>query len=101
MSGPIDPSLQGSFRRDILDWHRGRFRFFPWRATRDPYEVLVGEILLQRTRGEHVVEVYKELVERWPTPQRLARARVGTISKVIRPLGLAKRAALISRMGRD
>jgi A/G-specific adenine glycosylase len=101
MNAAIDPSLEGSFRRDIFDWHRGRFRFFPWRATRDPYEVLIGEILLQRTRGEHVVEVYKELVERWPTPQRLARARVGTISKVIRPLGLAKRAALISRMGRD
>lgn len=84
-----------TFRRGVLGWGTKNQRSFPWRESRDPYEVLLGELLLQRTRGEHVVEVYREMLRRWPEPARLARARTSTISKVIRPLGLAKRAPII------
>jgi A/G-specific adenine glycosylase len=63
--------------------------------------VLVGEILLQRTRGEHVVEVYKEFLRRWPDPVALGRARESSILAVIRPLGLAKRAPRLKQLGRE
>ena len=86
-----------TFRTTLLNWGRRHRRSFPWRASRDPYEVLLGDLLLQRTRGEHVVPVYLEMLHRWPTPARLARARVDTIARVIKPLGLAKRAAVIKR----
>jgi A/G-specific adenine glycosylase len=61
--------------------------------------VLVGEVLLQRTRGENVAAVYLEVMRRWPTPDRLARARIGIISSVIRPLGLRKRAQTLKLLG--
>jgi A/G-specific adenine glycosylase len=61
--------------------------------------VLVGEILLQRTRGEHVEAVYEAFVHRWPDPQALSRARTSSIASVIRPLGLVKRAATLKELG--
>lgn len=79
---------------------RTAYRPFPWREARSSYEVLVGELLLQRTRAEHVVPVYREFLRRWPAPERLARARESTIRRVIAPLGLAKRATIIRRLGR-
>jgi A/G-specific adenine glycosylase len=84
------------FRKDLLAWGAKNHRAFPWRKSRDPYQVMIGELLLQRTRGENVVAVYDEMLRRWPTPAKLARARGTTIAKVIKPLGLAKRAPIIA-----
>jgi A/G-specific adenine glycosylase len=91
--------METRFRRAVIGWSGEHPRSFPWRETSDPYAVLVGEVLLQRTRGEHVPKVYTELLRRWPTPQRLARARVSSIATVIRPLGLSKRAASLKALG--
>ncbi len=88
------------YRRVMLGRFRRQPRAFPWRQTTDPYAVLIGEVLLQRTRGEHVVEVYRDFLDRWPDPGGLARARVSSISSVIRPLGLAKRAPMLKRLGK-
>lgn len=82
-------------------WHQNHSRSFPWRDSRDPYAVLIGEVLLQRTRGDLVAPVFVEFIKRWPTADRLGRAREETISRVIKPLGLAKRAPLIKRLGRQ
>lgn len=90
-----------TFRRAILRWHRVHPRSFPWRRRRDAYAVLVGEVLLQRTRGELVVPVFEEFVRRWPQPEDLARARLSSIASVIRPLGLAKRAPILKELGRE
>jgi A/G-specific adenine glycosylase len=87
------------FRRIILRWSRLHPRTFPWRESHDPYEVLIAEIMLQRTRGQNVVGAYEEFLRRWPTPEILARARTSSIESVIRPLGLAKRAAIFKRLG--
>lgn len=85
----------------LLEWYQGGgMRSFPWRESTDPYAVLVGEVLLQRTRGEHVIPVYEEFLRRWPTYENLGKARTTTIASVIRPLGLAKRAPLLKRLGR-
>jgi A/G-specific adenine glycosylase len=88
------------FRHSILAWYRRHPRVFPWRETHDPYSVLVGELLLQRTRGEQAVEVFSQFIRRWPAPADLARARRGSIEAVIRPIGLAKRATILKRLGR-
>ena len=86
------------YRRAVLAFHAERGRSFPWRDTTDPYAVLLGEILLQRTRGEHVEPVYREVMRRWPTPARLSRARKDTLARVLRPLGLTRRSAVIARL---
>lgn len=103
MSPPAAPNSRATraFREAILKDFDSRSRPFPWRMRTEPYAVLVGEVLLQRTRGEHVVAVYEEFLRRWPTAEKLARARVGTIESVIRPLGLGKRALLLRRLARE
>lgn len=91
--GPIELSRRRFFSRRLLSWGTHNQRKFPWREERDPFRVLVAEVLLQRSRARTVVPVYEELFERWPTPSDLALARVGQIEGVIRPLGLVRRAA--------
>src|SRR5213082_176459 len=78
-----------------MDWGRTHRRSFPWRETDDPFRILVAEVLLQRSRGKTVAKVYEKLFARWPDAESLARARVDTIEKVIRPLGLTRRAVTL------
>ncbi len=85
----------------LLAWGRSNGRTFPWRETRDPFRILVAEILLQRSRGRTVALVFERLFERWPDAGALARARVDAIERVIRPLGLVKRAATLREVARE
>lgn len=80
-------------------WHQERSRPFPWRDSQDPYIVLIGEVLLQRTRGDLVEPVFRDFIRRWPSFEKLGGAREHTIARVIRPLGLGKRAPIIKRLG--
>lgn len=88
-------------RSRLLAWGAENRRAFPWRSTRDPFRVLVAEILLQRTRSSSVERVYGELFRRWPNASALARARVNSVESVIRPLGLAYRARRIIALARQ
>jgi A/G-specific adenine glycosylase len=87
------------FRRVILEWSRYHSRTFPWRDRRDQYAVLIGEILLQRTRAENVVPVYENFLARWPDAPTLAEAGLTSIQQVIYPLGLPNRAKSLKRLG--
>lgn len=88
------------FRRQMLRWNRLHARSFPWRETNDLYAILIGELMLQRTRGEHVPEVFAEFIQRFPNPSALADAGLVSVSRIIRPLGLGKRAATLLELGR-
>jgi A/G-specific adenine glycosylase len=88
------------FRRTMIRWGHHQPRRFPWRASRAAYDLLIGEVLLQRTRGENVVPVFEDFLRRWPTASDLARARVSSIASVIRPLGLTKRAPRLKELGK-
>jgi A/G-specific adenine glycosylase len=89
------------FRRRLLEWGREHRRSFPWRETDDPWRVLVAEVLLQRSRGKTVAKVYEEFVRRWPDAAALSRARESSITAVIRPLGLTRRAASLRAMAKE
>lgn len=91
------PDVSG-FRRTLLRWGRLNRRAFPWREETDPFNILVAEVLLQRSRGRTVAVVYEILLKRWPTAEALAAARVGSIEKVIYPLGLTSRAKTLKAM---
>jgi len=58
-------------------------------------------VLLQRSRGITVARVYRELFRRWPDAEHLSRARESTITAVIRPLGLVRRAATLKALARE
>jgi A/G-specific adenine glycosylase len=89
------------FVRSLLAWGRRNRRDFPWRHEADIFRVLVGEVLLQRSRSATVAGVYQSLFERWPTVEALATAPVRSIAVIIRPLGLTSRAANLREMARQ
>jgi A/G-specific adenine glycosylase len=89
------------FWRALSAWGRANRRSFPWREMEDPWCVLVAEVLLQRSRGKTVANVYEELFRRWPDALALSRAREHSIADVIRPLGLLRRAGTLRAMARE
>ena len=60
--------VSGKLRR----WFRAHGRDLPWRRTRDPYRVLVSELMLQQTQVARVVDYYARFLERFPTVEALA-----------------------------
>ena len=84
---PPDRLLRGAFQRRLLRWYATHGRDLPWRRTRDPYRVLVSEIMLQQTQVDRVIPKYHEFLERYPTLQSLAAARTTDVKRTWRPLG--------------
>ena len=97
---PMD-DLTRAFAQPLLRWGRANRRAFPWRETDDPFQILVAEVLLQRSRGKTVARVFEALVDRWPDAASLAVARVDSVRSVIRPLGLVRRAAVLKALARE
>jgi A/G-specific adenine glycosylase len=58
----------------LLRWYGENGRSLPWRETRDPYAILVSEVMLQQTQVERVIPRYRRWLERWPTVLALAGA---------------------------
>ena len=59
----------------LIAWFGRAGRDLPWRRTRDPYAILVSEVMLQQTQVERVIPHYLVWLERWPTVESLAAAR--------------------------
>ena len=67
-------STVAEFQSMILEFYRQEGRSFPWRETRDPYAILVSELMLQQTQTERVVPKYLAWLEAFPTAADLAAA---------------------------
>ena len=61
-------------REALLAWYREHGRDLPWRRTRDPYAILVSEVMLQQTQAARVVPHYERFLARFPSPRALAEA---------------------------
>jgi A/G-specific adenine glycosylase len=73
-----------TFRHRLTRWYRRTGRDLPWRNTRDPYEVLVSEFMLQQTQVSRVELYYGKFLRRYPTIHALAaliRPRCGRAGK--------------------
>jgi A/G-specific adenine glycosylase len=81
----------------LLDWYAANGRDLPWRHTRDPYAILVSEVMLQQTQVERVVPRYLAWVERWPTAGDLAAAPAGDAIREWQGLGYNRRALSLHR----
>ena len=77
---------------DLLAWYAAHGRDLPWRRTRDPYRILVSEVMLQQTQVARVVPRYEAWVERWPDARALAGAPVGDVLRAWVGLGYNRRA---------
>lgn len=85
------------FRRIVWSNYRRAGRSFPWRETRDPYAVLVSEVMLQQTQTERVVPKYHEFLQTFPTLAALATAPTTELLRVWRGLGYNRRALALRR----
>ncbi|HEX9727548.1 MAG TPA: A/G-specific adenine glycosylase [Gemmatimonadales bacterium] len=88
------------FTRRLLAWYRRQARDLPWRATRDPYRVLVSEFMLQQTPVSRVIDFYPRFLTRFPTVGALARARPSAVREAWEGLGYYRRAANLHRLAR-
>ena len=98
MPGPADRQW---FRRRLLDWYRRHGRDLPWRQTRDPYRVLVSEIMLQQTQVDRVLPKYHEWLDRYPTFQALALAPEADAVRTWYPLGYNIRPRRLHAIARE
>jgi len=84
-------------RQRLIDWYHEHHRALPWRETRDPYRILVSEIMLQQTQAERVVPKYHEFLARFPTLAALADAPAGEVIRAWSGLGYNRRALNLQR----
>lgn len=91
------------FRKQLLDWFKSNRRVFPWREEGlTNYEIIISEILLQRTKAETVAKYYHEFLEKYPDWQNLTKATIEDLENILRPLGLYKhRAKRLSKISNE
>ncbi len=75
-------------REKILKWFKQYGRDFPWRHTDDPYQIMIAEFMLHRTKAEQVVPVYMDFLEEYPDIISLASASEKEMKKFTACLGL-------------
>ncbi len=84
----------------LLDWYARNKRELPWRRTRDPYAILVSEVMLQQTQVERVVPKYQEFLKAFPDFASLAESGVGEVIRAWSGLGYNRRAVRLWRIAR-
>ena len=85
----------------LLGWFREHGRDLPWRRTRDPYAILVSEVMLQQTQVERVIPRFTAWLERWPNAESLAAAPLADVLRVWQGLGYNRRAVNLHRAARQ
>src|SRR6267378_606425 len=88
----ISPKNVRAFRRSLLHWYHRHGRDLPWRATRDPYAILVSELMLQQTQVATVIPYYNAWLRRFPEFSSLADASEGDVLHAWQGLGYYVRA---------
>ena len=85
----------------LLAWFERHGRELPWRRTRDPYAILVSEVMLQQTQVARVVPRYVAWLERWPTVASLAAASPADVIREWQGLGYNRRGLNLHRAARE
>jgi len=95
------PARRQWFRRRLLDWYRKNGRDLPWRNTRDPYHILVSEVMLQQTQVDRVLPKYEEWLSLYPSLEALAAAPESDAVDTWRPLGYNIRPRRLHAIARE
>ncbi|MEK7612564.1 MAG: A/G-specific adenine glycosylase [Patescibacteria group bacterium] len=79
--------------QEIRTYYRGHARAtLPWRRTRDPYRILVSEVMLQQTQVDRVIPFYERFIKKFPNARVLARTPLRNVLKAWQGLGYNRRA---------
>ena len=95
-----ETAVRRAVRRRLLGWYARSGRDLPWRRTRDPYAILVSEVMLQQTQVARVLPAYRRFLARFPTLGALARASLGDVLRDWQGLGYNRRARDLHRIAR-
>lgn len=77
---------------EVLQWGLPRLRDLPWRHTRDPWAILVSEVMLQQTQASRVIPKWHEFIAAYPSPSVCAAASLGDVLRLWHGLGYPRRA---------
>jgi A/G-specific adenine glycosylase len=91
------PATIRAFQRRLIAWYQRHGRDLPWRHTRDPYSILVSEIMLQQTQVQRATLYYEKFLQRYPTVEDLARADEPAVRETWEGLGYYARARNLHR----
>jgi A/G-specific adenine glycosylase len=101
MTSPtIDAAHLEAVRGGVLAWFERHGRDLPWRRTRDPYRVLVAEVLAQQTQAERAAAAFPRFLERFPDVEALARAAPADVLRAWQGLGYNRRALALRACAR-
>src|SRR5213593_4447580 len=98
---PLLPAGALPFRRRLLSWYARHRRRLPWRGVRDPYAVLVSEMMLQQTQVARVLDFYPRFLARYPTLEELAVAPADAVREAWDGLGYYARARNLHAAARE
>lgn len=78
------------FVKPLLEWWEdlNERKSYPWRNTRDPYAIIVAEILLQRTKRDAVIKVFNDFLKKYPNAKALSKSNPDELKRIIGSLGL-------------
>ncbi|MGZ8413268.1 MAG: A/G-specific adenine glycosylase [Gemmatirosa sp.] len=96
----VDATRARAFGRRLRAWFRRHGRDLPWRRTRDPYHVLVSELMLQQTQVVRVVDYYARFLARFPTLHHVAEAEPSDVTAAWAGLGYYARARNLHALAR-
>ena len=97
MLGMVDEVLLRQAQERVLAWFAEAGRDLPWRATRDPYRVLVAEVLAQQTQAARAAAAWPAFLERFPDTATLAAAPPAEVLRAWQGLGYNRRALALRR----
>lgn len=93
----LDPDRIAAVQAGLVAWFAANRRDLPWRRTRDPYRILVSEVMLQQTQVDRVIPYYEAFLDRFPTVADLAVAPVAEVIRAWAGLGYNRRAVNLQR----
>jgi A/G-specific adenine glycosylase len=85
----------------LLAWHKWNFERYPFRNEKDPYKILISEIMLRQTTAQQVSKVYPQFVKKYPDFHALAEADAKELRILIKSLGLRSRASNLLEIARS
>lgn len=85
----------------ILDWYHQHGRHLPWRHTRDPYAILLSEIMLQQTQVDRVIPFYLRWISQYPNWSSLSKAGTADVIRLWSGLGYNRRALSLLEIARQ
>lgn len=93
----LSSKKRAAFQNLILEWWADNRRELPWRNTRDPYHILVAEVMLQQTQVSRVVPKYAAFLTAFPTVYTLAEAAPAHVLRQWQGMGYNRRALYLQR----